>query len=183
MEDRKIAELLKGSNEDGLALLFDKYQDLLYRYILHFTKDQYITEELVQDVFIRIWNYRHKIEPDKGIESLVYRTARNICLNHLRDNKKVHVAHHHYSTHMSAVMPAEDHDVLVHKEKEQSVQQAIDDLPEQCRKVFKVSREDGLSYNDIATHMQLSKDTVRNHIINASKRIRLHLHSRFNMFL
>lgn len=143
----------------GLALISVKY-----------VQDVYIAEELVQDIFIKVWEQPHTVNGVIHLKSYLYKAVVNSSLNYLARQKNLKEHHERIARNM------EDVDIQrAYEEQEMKVliYQEIDRLPDQCKKVFKMSRFEGLKYREIAVLLNISERTVENHIANALKTLRI----------
>jgi len=146
--------------------MFNNYKSRIYSYILAITKSEYVAEEITQEIFIKLWVARENLHEIKNLDGYVFKIARNLSLNHLRKvayNEKM-------STELIRVA-AKDGDSAETKlnlfDYNKLINQAVDSLSPQRKLVFKLSKEDELSYDEIAVQLKLSKNTVKNHHLTA----------------
>jgi RNA polymerase sigma-70 factor (ECF subfamily) len=132
-------------------------------------------EDVVQKMFCTLWDKRAEIDVRISLKSYLYRAVHNRCLNRLKHEKvreahKADFAHRHSAAHNSA-------DVHVaHSELAAAVARAVAQLPQQCRTVFELSRREALTYPEIAERLNISRNTVENHICKALRLLREKLH-------
>jgi RNA polymerase sigma-70 factor (ECF subfamily) len=169
-----LLQRLVGGDEDAFRELYETYQGRIFLYAYRFTKSKESAEEIVQEVFIRIWEKRSKITIEKNFGGYLSVITRNLVLDGLKKVALDKKAQQHLYQHMKVLRNpvAED---LLSKELERLYQQALNALTEQRRTVYLLSREEELSYMQIAEMLGISKNTVRNHIVNALQTIREHL--------
>lgn len=148
-----------------------------YQYLVNFAR-QYVgddnsCEDIVQKVFIRLWEKRANIETGQGIKSYLFTAVRNRSLNYLRDTKK-------YRSELLDINCAEvdtgfeaDHFAIV--ELEDKIAEALASLPEKCRLVFEMSRYQEMKYREIAEELHISTKTVEAHMSKALKALKKHL--------
>ncbi|GHT75111.1 DNA-directed RNA polymerase sigma-70 factor [Bacteroidia bacterium] len=128
-------------------------------------------EDMVQKMFCTLWDKRETLDVHTSLNAYLYKAVHNICLNHIKHGK----VHNAYQTEWVHLNDDEDNDTdnrLLRNELEQELNRAIEQLPEQCRKVFEMSRVEQLSYHEIAEQLQISPNTVENHISKALKLLR-----------
>jgi RNA polymerase sigma-70 factor (ECF subfamily) len=135
-----------------------------------FVYDQDTAKEIVQDVFINLWNKKETIDQARSVKAYLYQSVRNRCLNYIRDHQKFRS--HYLDIEVERTRPAEDYDLLVSEETQNKIEAAIRKLPEKCREVFELSRFDEMKYNDIAIKLAISVKTVEVHISKALKILR-----------
>lgn len=151
---------------DGTEASFSKAFRQLYaplvRYACMQQKDQDEAEDIVQQLFVKLWQQRSSIQPE-NLRSYMYRSVYHECINRARHSeiKATYMEHNARKLQEGHQNSAEN---IEKKELELKVQQAIDALPEQCGKAFKLSRHHHLSYAEIATVMDISIKTVENHM-------------------
>ena len=130
-----------------------------------------VAEELVSEVFFKIWNNRKAIVIASSPKSYLYTAVRNISFDHLRKEKKYSLT----SLDDAVTMPSDYFDPQRHSELEElqmKIEAAVAKLPKQCRTVFLMSREQGLRYNEIAEKLQLSIKTIETQMGRALKSLR-----------
>ena len=173
MTTEEIQLLTKKIREsDALAFqtLFDFFHRPLFHFVYYKTYDSALSEDIVQEVFIRVWENRNDLRDDLSVKSYLYTIAANLTINNIR----------HLTLRIGEGI--EDPDTLPHEntplailEKKEFIQQlddAIQQLPEQARIVFMMSRHDDLSYSEIAERLGISIKTVEAHIGRALKQLR-----------
>lgn len=151
--------------------LFKSNFKRLYAYALTLLRNDSYAEEIVQNVFYRIWDKKGKIDIQTSVTAYLYRSVYNDCLNYLK-HKKVKAA---YNLHTSLTRKNES-DNATSKVQLSELQQKLDialaDLPEQCRTIFQMSRFEELKYSEIAATLGLSIKTVENQMGKALRILR-----------
>ncbi len=157
---------LRQGDRSAFTQLFEGTYDALYRYAWSFTKDEERACDVLQDVFLRLWQIRAHVDPERSLKALLYQMVRNTSLNHLRRmqrNPVVTVAN--TADLPSKEVAADDaYDVQVLRRR---LQVWIDNMPPRRREAFVLSRFQGLSHAEIAQVMNLTPKTVNNHIVLA----------------
>ncbi|HYG41259.1 MAG TPA: RNA polymerase sigma-70 factor [Cytophagales bacterium] len=165
---KKIQPLLEESPKDmdrkGLIEeLFKTYYSPLVKLVYRMLKNVEVSEDIVQDVFIKVWNNRQNLDETKSIKSYLYRSAINTTLNHIEKNKRsVQVTK--IDSNLVSYSGNQTEEKVNFKELEKKVSAAIDTLPPKCKVIFVMSRYDELSYKEIADTLELSVKTVENQI-------------------
>jgi len=135
-----------------------------------FVKDEDAAKEIVQNVFINLWDKKDQLDTKQSIKSYLYTSVRNRSLNYLRDNKKFRSQT--LDDDLSKIESEPESDSLVTEELQTKIDEAIGLLPEKCREVFELSRFEGLKYKQIAEQLNISVKTVENQISKALKILR-----------
>jgi RNA polymerase sigma-70 factor, ECF subfamily len=174
LPDNEILMAIRQGDERMFEHLFKQHYASLCRYADSIIKDLDDAEEIVQTVFVTIWEKRLDIEIIQSLKSYLYRAVHNHCLNRLKHNK-IKEAHQEYvgyfgEQHHNAVT-----EVIERNELEVKIINAIEKLPEQCKIIFKLSRFEELKYQEIADKMGLSIKTIENQIGKALKIMRVEL--------
>jgi len=151
--------------EKNFTETFDRYFVPLCQYAWVYCKDQEQAKEIVQEVFIKIWEMRDKLEIQGAISSYLYQTVKNRSINHLRNGKRLSIIYNLPEEVM------EDGESLPNLEAEH-LYHAIDQLPERCREIFKLKRLEGLSYKEISIRFSLSEKTIENQMGIALKKLK-----------
>jgi len=158
--------MVSEGDEAAYQELFYHYWDQIYSTALMFTKSPELSEDLSQDIFARIWLKRKKLAEVEQFEGYLFITARNLIFDHLR--KKVFSGGYdeYFQEYFRDAALSPDQK-LEFKEFEKSIQQAIADLPPQQQTAFRLSRFQGLSHEEIARQMGVSRATVKSYIVRS----------------
>lgn len=178
--DILLVDRLRNGDESALTELYNRFWQLLFMSSYNVIKDRELCEDIIQDIFMNIWHNREKLEIHISLKGYMYACARYQVFNHLKKNKdKIHVElfddlekRFQHSTPETEMM----HDELV-----QQINLIIETLPDKCRIVYKLSREEQLSHKEIAERLDISTKTVENHITKALQVIRLSMGSTASM--
>ncbi|MBX2978822.1 MAG: RNA polymerase sigma-70 factor [Flavobacteriales bacterium] len=151
--------------------LFRLHYRPLCAFAMGYLKDGDKAEDLVQDLFFRLWLDREKVNITTSVKAYLYVAVRNRCLNAVKAGSKVRALNEEVDDHLQEEERTEDE----HTERIARVQAAIEALPEERRKVFKLSRYEGLKYQEIAERLGISVKTVENQMGSALKTLRIEL--------
>lgn len=165
---------LQASDMDALAALFSAlYPDLL-RYARQRSARDGPAEDAVQEAFLRLWERRATLDPDRSVKALLYVTVRNSCLNHQRNTTTRSTLLTTMPSHPNPSNPADHLDT---DQMQRHLRAWIQELPARRREAFELSRFAGLSYQEIAHVMNLSSKTVEKHITGALRHLRTRLNA------
>lgn len=159
---------------NGFKLLFDSYVQRVQDYIYAITRSRYMAEEATQELFIILWRKRYEWPAIQNMDHYIFRIARNLAINLLK--KAAHnsrLADEWYRRSLRKAVTTTDELQLRHIQ--QLIHQAVSSLPPQPQKVYLLSRQEQMSFEEIAKALQLSRNTVRNHLNRALNAIREHL--------
>jgi RNA polymerase sigma-70 factor (family 1) len=153
--------------------VFKTYFKSLHAYAYSIVKDEMMAEEMVQNVFCRLWEKREQIQVLQSIKSYLYRSVHNECINHLKQTKSR--ANHHINIARTTDVIEQTTDRAALSELQKKIHDALEELPEQCRIVFRLSRFGELNYKEIADTMGITVSTVKNQVHTALKVLRTKL--------
>ena len=145
----------------------------LHSYACSILKDEASAEEIVQQVFYKLWEKRDTFNELQSVPAYLYRSVHNECLNLLK-HSKVRAAHVAHSVYTGKDADIQDDQVTL-KELQRKIDKAINELPEQCRTIFQMSRFEDLKYKEIADRMGLSVKTIENQMGKALRTLRVQL--------
>jgi RNA polymerase sigma-70 factor (family 1) len=165
--DQDVFEQLRKGDEKALEYLFRKYYSALCNYSAGLLKDESAAEDAVQDVFMKIWNTRNSLPVVIAVKSYFYTAVRNHSLNLLAK-----VTHHDSDLSLITSVHEDVTEKLEYLELEAKYKLALERLPERCREIFILSRNEGMSYKEIAEVMDISVKTVENQMGKALRIMR-----------
>lgn len=174
-EEDLLHRVIRG-DESAFAQLFDQYKDKLFAYCCKITKSEGIAEEIVHDVFLKIWINRKKINPQLAFDAYLFKMIKNRALNFLRQaarDQKSRERLTEYFRQLPERSPTED--LMVSAEYQRVLTEAVARLPPRRKLVFRMSRQQGMTHAEIAEALKLSPGTVKLHIIHAVKSIKDYL--------
>lgn len=169
--DSRLVERIRAGDEVAFELLFRSYYPRLCRFTLRLIRDFSDAEQLVQDVFLNVWQMRESWSPRGTIRSYLYRAAKNQALNYLK-HRRVVGSVEEFEEQSAEIARASLQEDYERKELMVAVQQAIELLPPRCKLVFALHRQDGLTYSEIADVLDISVKTVETQIGRALKILR-----------
>lgn len=170
-KDDKLITGIKNNSEAAFDQLFRKYYQKLVYFALKMLKNHDSANEVVQDLFVNFWEKRHQLEPRVSLQAYLYRAVYNNCI-HLIKKEKL------YQGDELNLMnePGEDFkNLLEENELELRIFNLIEQLPTECKRIFKLSRFDELKYQEIADKLNLSVKTVETQMSRALKFLRNNL--------
>ncbi len=169
--DLQITTGLASGDRKIYEFVFRKYYIPLCRFCLKFVRVEEVSEEVVQEVFVYIWERRAAIEFTSSLQAYLYAAVKNRSINYIRSQvtREQHLAA--YTERQDLVVsPKQDH--VDREELIILVRQAIDSLPDKCKHIFSLSRDAGLTYQEIAHELGISPKTVEAQMSIALKKLR-----------
>jgi RNA polymerase sigma-70 factor (family 1) len=168
--DVHIIKGIRAGRESAFEVLFKDYYRPLSVFALRYMSDLELAKEIVQGFFVHLYENRKSIIITNSLESYLYQSVRNRCLNHIRQKKtqKQHLDQFNLKQETSENLEEK----IQATELEHIIFQIIASLPPQCQRIFNLSRVKGLSNSEIAVQLDISKRTVETQISNALKALR-----------
>lgn len=164
-----------GGDEHTFQRVYDVYSEPVYQLAFRFLKNPVWCEEIVQDVFLKLWLHREGLDEDGNTWLYLYVITKRLCLNQLREIRKSTIRFDELISHMEQRYDGME-ETLFAADMDRHAQQLIAALPQQQRLVFRLSRMEGLSHKEIAKQLGLSPNTVKNHMVQALKTLKSALH-------
>lgn len=175
-KNRHWLESLRVGSEDAFRELFDRYARKLFHFAQSYLKDSCEAEEIVQEVFIRIWSVREQLTDEKSFDSYIFTIAKNAILNTIRKSKSEEAFRTWAVMHPGQNVLLDDE--LDFNELQRAYRVSVEKLSPKRRVVFELSRDAGLSNAEIAGQLGISVKTVENQMTAAISEIRKHLGAR-----
>ncbi|HEX3006771.1 MAG TPA: RNA polymerase sigma-70 factor [Bacteroidales bacterium] len=173
MDEKNLLLAIKNDDPEAFKKLYLKYRLKLYYFAFRFLRNKADSEEVVQEVFVRVWNIRKQINEALSFNSYLFTITKNYIFNQKRD-KINHESFLNLLLPFCSESENTTEDTIISNDLESHIQKAIEDLPPQRKLVFKKSREQGLTYPQIASELNISEKTVESHIRLAIKWIKTH---------
>lgn len=171
LPDDGLISLLKQDDEKAFAALYDRYWDKIYTVACHRLKIPEQAEEIVQDIFVKLWEHRATLQLRHSLSTYLAVAVKYRVINfldHLYSVRNRMAELPDYSQQMSS-SPEE---LFFEQELRDQIEATVKRLPEKCQMIFRMSREQGMSNKEIAHELSISESTVENHINRALKDVR-----------
>ncbi|MGV8096705.1 MAG: RNA polymerase sigma-70 factor [Mangrovibacterium sp.] len=173
--ETQLIEKIKNGDDVAFKVIYNKYFPRLYYFIYEFIRMDDITENIVHDTFATFWEKRHTLRGDLNISSYLYSVAKNNCLYRLRDQRyrqKIFASGSLDGKELVQNLKALDSvdtSILVFHEIEQIIEKTLEGLSPQCKKVFMLSRFEGMKNREIAEELNITTKAVEGHITKSLK--------------
>jgi len=179
IEKELLSNIAKG-DENAFAQLYFHYKDRIYAISVKLCGSVEVGEDMVQEVFLKIWINRDKLLGIEHFRAYLYTIARNHVIRYL---KKLALNMEGLNGEMDSVIRSNSETNLIEKEYQKTLQEAIKSLSSQQAIVYRLSREEGLKREEIAAQMGISPETVKTHLAQALKHIRAFCLARLDLLL
>ncbi|WP_164974146.1 RNA polymerase sigma factor [Filimonas effusa] len=171
INEKALFEKIASGTEADFAMVFHAYNKKLFPFVHNITRSSIIAEEIIQEVFLRLWVNREEVARMDNPVGWLYRVASNLSLSHLRQLTKQQQG----LQQLSAIAQHDEktvEDALGAKELAKLIEQAIAQLPPKRQEIFRLSRSQGLNHKEIATSLGLSSNTVKDQLVISLKFIK-----------
>ncbi|MDD7888009.1 RNA polymerase sigma-70 factor [Flavivirga sp. 57AJ16] len=180
-KDNEIFDRLKNDDKKALTELYNSYWKPLFISAYNLLKDKEVCEEIIQDVFIDLWNSRKRLQINISFQSYLYACTRYKVFSQFRKKKIIKVElFEDLKRRFQLTTPETE---IMHKELVSQIDDIINTLPKKCRIVYKLSRQKQMTHKEIAQKLNISSKTVENHITNALRTLKAALGYTFSIVI
>jgi RNA polymerase sigma-70 factor (family 1) len=183
--DRHLLERLSEGDKSAFDELFTANYDMVYSAALVMLKSPEIAGDITQDIFLSLWENRQKAIVIENIKGFLYNNVKFLVHKRLRRIKveDAYTRYLKYKESAAAIIPREQENLLSATQLQASIQQGIAQLPPQQQRVFRLSREQGLSHAQISEMIGVSRKTVKDYIVRSLAFLRQHLAQHLRLLL
>lgn len=176
-DEKVLLQQLQNGDHAAFETLYHSYSKVLYWHLDKMVKDADLAEELLQELFIKVWHSREKIQPDLRFINFLYVVAKQLTIDHYRRLARRSRAFEYLGQRQSEAVETTETDVLGN-EARKLLDEAIATLPVQRRKAFELCKVDGKSYKEAAEIMGISPFTIQNHVAKATSSVKEYVENR-----
>lgn len=180
-DDYVLTQALKKGEEKAYMFLLEKYHRRLHAYALSLANNHVMAQDIVQNVFLKTWRFREKLNSDYSIKSFLFKSVYNEFINTYQKNKSTMLLQYKYIESLYEVAEGSDESVL--EIMIEIVNKEIQNLPPKCRQVFELSKKEGLTNAEIAEYLNVSIKTVEAQITKSFSLLREKLGDKYEAIL
>lgn len=169
IEEKILLNEIKNKNIKVFEALFHEYYSPLCQFAQGFVFDVYECENLVQDLFVFIWENSERIIIKSSFKAYLYQSVRNRCLNYIRN---LQVKDKYNILYIEAMSNIDDFDTIISLEIYDKIHHAINALPERMAEVFKMKYLNNKKYKEIAWELKISENTVKTQLARAKEKLK-----------
>lgn len=174
LDDSFLVESIRSGDQKSFTLAYQKYHRYLYYFALRFVKSPELSEEVVHDVFLKVWESRDRLKTEFSFKGYLIKITKNHVLNLLaRASREEQIRSEILYT--SEVSTEETENSIYDRDYQKHAEQIISLLPEQRQRIFRMYRFEEMTSDEIATRLNISKGTVKDHLLKANRFIRKYL--------
>ncbi|SHF66187.1 RNA polymerase sigma-70 factor, ECF subfamily [Mariniphaga anaerophila] len=178
-EEQFIFRRMAEGDKIAFRFFFEKYYTDLCNLVNIYLQDPVVSEEIVQDTYVYFWEKKESISIEKSVKSYLLKASKNKSLNYLRNEKNHQGIHEKLAVGAESSYEIQENTVDV-KQLRDIIGSAVEKLPPECRKVFKLAKNEQLSYVEIAEQLNISAKTVENQMGTAFRKLREYLKPYYN---
>jgi RNA polymerase sigma-70 factor (family 1) len=171
-EDIELMDRIRSGDESALKLIYNKYWNQLFSSAFNVLNDQHVCEDIIQEIFINLWNKREMIEIRVSLKSYLFASTRYEVYRQVR---YAYVREDIFENIFERMESPSEYGNIEYRELLSQINSIVDNLSEKCKVVYKLSREEQLSHKEIAAQLDISTKTVENHLNKALRQLRTSL--------
>lgn len=175
-----IEQLIKG-NEKAFAYLVNTYHKKLFVYALSLTNNHAMSQDIVQEVFFKTWEFRKRLKTDYSINGFLYKSVYNEFINLYHRNQSIMLLERTYIESLNEIIEETNTSDL--EKKIALINEELENLPKKCKQIFLLSKKEGLTNIEIAEYLNVSVKSVEAHITKAYSILRKKISTKINSFL
>ncbi len=172
--ERELLSRLRSGDEKAFEQFYKNYGRRIFGNILKMVKDQEIAQELLQDVFVKVWENRSVIDIDRSFKSYLFTISRNLVYNHLKRISLERQIEAYLSSNRSELYSHIEED-LFFEETEQAFKKAVADLPPKRQQIFIMCKIEGKSYEEVSALQDVSVSTINDHVVKGVRFVKEHM--------
>jgi RNA polymerase sigma-70 factor (ECF subfamily) len=180
-DGRLLVSRLKSGDESAFKVIFDEWFDKIYSFSFRYLKNRALSEEIVQETMIQLWLNREKIDEGLPLAPYIFTICRRLSLNSLRQISTSKNASQKLFLEMREAVNTTEEAIFV-AELVRITEEALNLMPKQQQQVYRMSRNQGLSLDEIALELGIMKNTVKKHLSEALRAIRIHYLLKYCLF-
>ena len=173
--EKELLSRIATGDETAFRVIYDNYRRKIYAYTIRLTESEAIADDIIQDVFMKVWVNRQSLEGIDNFNAWLHTVARNHIADVMKIIAKARVSHQQWAQKAVNGITNNTEESIADKENQQLLQQALNRLSPQQRLIYHLTRHEGTKHADIAGQLQISRNTVKTHLVHALRSIRNYL--------
>ncbi|MCG6190145.1 RNA polymerase sigma factor [Maribellus maritimus] len=173
--NKELLSLLRTGDRVAFYNIYEKYSKRIYAFVYRYIKQEEDAEEIVQEVFVKIWNLRETIDENSSFDSYLFTIAYNTTINLFRKRLREKKYLENLKSLQQITASPDIIDEIQFSELDATIQNLLNRLTPRQKEIFQLSREEGLTHSEIAEKLGISVNTVKKHITNTLSFLKSHL--------
>lgn len=173
--DIQLFSLVKAGSVKAFDALYARYWEKLFNYAYHRMHSKDVAFEMVQDIFVSVWARRETIELQRSLSGYLFASIRFQIINHIRTRRQSETYLREYTAFLSSFVDNSNEEFVMLQDLQKNLERSIEELPERCREISKLSMLHNWPADKISAKLQISHRTVENQLALARKKLKLSL--------
>ncbi len=166
--EKELLTSLRAGSEEAFDALYSVYSRQLYSNIYRMVRCPDTARELLQDVFVRVWEKRDQINPELSFRAYLFQISRHLVYNFFR-RKNIDLKVKQYLTSIGTELHNQLEEKIIYEETKQQIEELISQLPPQRRAIYTMCKLEGKSYHEVSRLLGISESTINDHIVKATR--------------
>jgi RNA polymerase sigma-70 factor (family 1) len=175
--EQAILAMFRNGDEDAFKQVYDQHHRKIYLFAYSYLKSREQSEEVLQETFLKLWLTRTNLDTEQPVEALLFTICRNLVMDAFRKKLRTAEQRSLLVSEMAGEQDNHTEEKVILSDLMKFAENAIAELPRQQQTVFRLSKQEGMSYDEISQHLNISPNTVKNHLVGAMKTLRGKLQS------
>lgn len=176
-DEKILVQQLKEGDDAAFEKIYNKTYPVLFSYVLNFLENRLFVEDVLEEIFLNLWEKRENLHIDVSIKSYLFKSAKNACLDfvrkkNVRDSYRTKIEKKYNIEKSLELFNPNETTVFENNEIKSTLQNAINNLPRKCRRVFRLSRHFKYKNKEIARLLRISESTVEMHMRTAITKLK-----------
>ena len=168
---------LKKGDRQSFKIVYEQYVNALHSFVVRFVKSSTIADDVVQEVFIKIWEKRESIDISKSFQAYLYTIAKNLVLNKLVQSRR-EISMFQTIMEAAQILSNKTEEDIYFKETTRFIKEGVDKLPPQQKNIYDLCKNQGLTYDQVAERLKLSSHTINAQMVNCLRTLKQYLVSK-----
>jgi RNA polymerase sigma-70 factor, ECF subfamily len=181
-EDKILVVRVKNDDQMAFQQLFEKYAERIYYFSMRYIKNKEEAEEIAQEVFVRVWLRRHDLKEELSFCSYIFMIAKNALIDTIRRKQKETIFQDNIKPN-TELYSSSSNDSMEYKELSTLIDKSISELPLKRKQIYQLSRDEGLTYKQIAEKLNISIKTVETHMRLALQQLKKSVNENYELII
>jgi RNA polymerase sigma-70 factor (family 1) len=181
-EDKILVVKVKNDDQMAFQQLFEKYAERIYYFSMRYIKNKEEAEEIAQEVFVRVWLRRHDLKEELSFSSYIFMIAKNALIDTIRRKQKETIFQDNIKPN-TELYSSSSNDSMEYKELSTLIDRSIAELPLKRKQIYLLSRDEGLTYKQIAEKLNISIKTVETHMRLALQQLKKSVNENYELII
>ena len=165
-DEKSLLLAMAEGDEGAFERIYQHYQSNIYNYVLKVVKSRQLAEDLQQEIFVKIWERRASLPKVRSFDSFLFTVARNHTIDAMRSVTRLNIVLADVLKHFTET---DSNDVILHRDYDRFIQKVLQLIPARAKEIYRKCKEEGKTYEEVATELGISGNAVKRHMVNTIK--------------